>query len=141
MASQIIQSNPSLIHLNLEKLSNVPEHGEQILEALCSSNIKLTYLNLAKNESWWTRAEYCNLFNTFLNTQDRISDYNLNFNKFSSQFTETILSTIINKTELTQHIREVYFQGSMNFDENWSIEALADIIQRAPKLDSVHITG
>ena len=131
-----------LNHLNLEKLSENSEHGEQILEALCRSNItQLTYLNLSKNEKWWTRADNCHLFNTFLNMQVSLSDINMNFSKFSNQFTESLLTTISNKPELTYNLKEVYFQGSMNFEENKSIESLADILQKGPKLESVHITG
>ena len=102
MTTQIIYTNPTLNNINLERLSDNPEHGEQVLEALCRSNItQLTYLNLSKNEKWWTRADNCHLFNTFLNMQTRLSDINMNFSKFSSQFTETLLTTISNKPELT----------------------------------------
>ena len=58
MIVKIIQTN-LLTHLNLEKFSfdKDGEHGEQILETLCASNINLVYLNMTTNRSWWIQEE------------------------------------------------------------------------------------
>ena len=67
MIVKIIKTN-LLSHLNLETFSRDQdgEHGEQILEALCASNINLIYLNLTGNRSWWMKEECVQLLQVFL---------------------------------------------------------------------------
>ena len=58
MIVNIIKTN-LLSHLDLYYFNydKDGEHGEQILEALCDSNINLVHLKIAGNISWWTREE------------------------------------------------------------------------------------
>lgn len=58
MVIKVINTN-LLSYLNLQKFSfdNDADHGEQILEALCASNINLQHLDMSRNESWWTRQD------------------------------------------------------------------------------------
>ena len=68
MVVKIIRTN-RLSHLNLQMLSydqGNGEVGEQILEALCATNIDLIDFNLSFNKSWWKREECGQLLAAFL---------------------------------------------------------------------------
>ena len=67
MIVNIIKTN-LLSHLDLYYFSfdKDGEHGEQILEALCASNINLVSLVISNNRSWWTREECIQLLQAFL---------------------------------------------------------------------------
>ena len=67
MIVKIIQTN-LLSHLDLESfcLDKDGDQGEQILEALCASNINLKFFNLTGNRSWWTREGCIQLLQAFL---------------------------------------------------------------------------
>ena len=54
MATQITRNNIFLTNLWLSRLGS-SEEGDQLLEALCTSDITtVKYLNFGDNRSWWT---------------------------------------------------------------------------------------
>ena len=67
MIVKIVQTN-LLAHLDLTAFSYTKDadHGEMILEALCSSNINLEHLYLSANRVWWESEECLQLLQAFL---------------------------------------------------------------------------
>ena len=99
---KIIQTN-LLSHLNLEafSLNYDGEQGEQILEALCASNIKLVYLNMTENKGWWIQEGCIQLLQAFLREQERLEELHLRHSYFSSEFSEKLLTTIAQTSRLS----------------------------------------
>ena len=101
----IIQNNPTLIHLNLDSFSrNIDSNesvGEIILEALLNSSIStIQYLNLNSNRSWFGNYDTDRegavemLTEVISNMTSSLQILNLKWNIFSSVSFEKLVTKI-----------------------------------------------
>ena len=140
MSVQILR-NPSLpiTSLWLSRLGSSHE-GDQLLEAICSSNISsLKYLNLGDNKSWWLQDSTAHAFAQFLARQHQLEELHLQKNDFSSAILSLILAAVKN-SECLVSLKKLQLDESC-WDAQESCEHLAFIIAEAGQLEMVRIVN
>ena len=113
LATREFEDCTTLEVLNLEYFTDVAEEGEQLIQALSTSQItKLTLLNLAVNPTWFSNEENALLVADFATRQTALKTLYLSYNGFSKA----------DKAEVAAEMREMLsqmpnYQG-MNIDMN-----------------------
>ena len=108
MIVKIIQTNLiTLLNLDGFSLDKDGEHGEQILETLCASNIKLEYLNMSNTKVWWIQEERLQLLLAFLREQDQLVEFDFRLNFLASDCSESLLTTIAQTPQLCSQLKKL----------------------------------
>ena len=77
LASQITRNNLPVTNLWLSRLGS-SEEGDQLLEALCNSEITtVRYLNFGDNRSWWTNPQAMDILSQFIARQSNLEELHL----------------------------------------------------------------
>lgn len=138
MIVQILK-NPSMpiTTLWLSRLGSSHE-GDQLLEAICASNISsLKYLNVGDNKSWWKLDSAARMFGQFIARQSQLEELHLQKNDFSAQMLSQILAAVKN-SECMVTLKKLKLDESC-WDAKESCEHLAFIIAEAGSLEVVRI--
>lgn len=140
MCVQILSNKtmPNLTSLWLSRLGS-SEEGDQLLLALCSSNItSLKYLNLGDNKSWWASAERTAMFAQFIKKQEQLEDLHLKKNNLSAANLAEILAAVRHSDNALKSIKKLHLD-ECNWESESSCELIASIIAEAPKLELVRM--
>ena len=127
LASQITRNNLPVTNLWLSRLGS-SEEGDQLLEALCNSEITtVRYLNFGDNRSWWTNPQAMDILSQFIARQTHLEELHLQKNNLNAAMTTQILSTIRGSETLMGSIKKIQLEDS-NWESQEACEDLALII-------------
>ena len=151
---QIIQNNPPLHVLNMDRFSGNKDRGdlnigELVIELLLSSNIEfITDLSIYDNLSWWfkgsrmkeERSSNVDLLAELISKQKVLQHLNLGGNSFSCNATKAIISRIADHPSTSTKLQTLNL-SNVSFDADETVEKLADILQLALNLKKCDISG
>ena len=127
LASQITRNNLPVTNLWLSRLGS-SEEGDQLLEALCNSEITtVRYLNFGDNRSWWTNPQAMDILSQFIARQSNLEELHLQKNNLNAAMTTQILSTIRGSEAIMGSIKKIQLEDS-SWENQESCEDLALII-------------
>ena len=83
---------------------------------------------MGANRGWWIREECRQLLPVFLRQQQRLQELDLNQSNFTSEFSETLLTTIAQTPNLCAYLEDLGLETSLNFESDVTVNQFADIL-------------
>lgn len=139
MATKITINSVPITNLWLSRLGS-SEEGDQLLEALCASDITtVRYLNFGDNRSWWANQSAVEILTQFISRQTQLEELHLQKNNLCAA-TITQILTAVRTSECMNSIRKIQLEDG-NWETPESCEELAQVLSEAPRLEDLRICG